>query len=403
MDINHDKELLSVRSYNQTEIKDEAVFEKDLLLLSSQWNFIDHVSRFEKVGDFKVYDLLGESIIVVKTEHGFKGHFNFCSHRGSVLCTQNEGNKKAFVCPYHSWSFELDGKLRNAPACPSAKAEPEKNGLKSVEINEIEGLLFAGLNAGNMTDFAKVRDDMTPYMAWQGLKNAKVVCNRQFTLKANWKLAFDNFAECYHCYANHPEMCEYLIHPKVTGTDSADQFKQFEGVWFEWMQNAIKMGHPTGGVDAIDTEADQFSVVYRTVLNKDTPSYAKEGGPLAPVMGKFKSYDNGEIFGYCGPLMHYSMPTDHAFVFRLNPVSISETVLEMFWLVDDKANEDIDYDVEKLTWFWNTTIQQDIVAIERAAKGTSSKFYQPGRYTKLEKDSARFATWYRRMFASLAD
>lgn len=385
-----------VSSFNTKELTDIDVFEKDIDLLSSQWNFIDHTSNYNSLGDYRVLDILGESVIVVKSSDGFKAFFNFCSHRGSVICTKKQGNTKAFVCPYHSWKFGIDGKLLNAPACPSATAEPDKNALRKVEIREIEGMLFIGLNEAKLPSFEAVKSELEPLFSWQGLKKAKIAHSCEYYIEANWKLAVENFYECYHCFSNHPEMCSQFAHPHVSATDSLIGIRKFKSIFTEWCKKVKSYGHPIGGVEDIDVCAPQFNVIFRSVINEDTPSYAKNGKPLAPLMGRYKKYDNGETFGYSGPLTHFSMPTDHAFVFRINPISVSKTQLELFWLVEENAVEDKNYVISDLIWLWNTTIQQDIVAIERAAVGSKSKFYHPGFYTKLEHNSANFAIWYRK-------
>ncbi|WP_198560104.1 aromatic ring-hydroxylating oxygenase subunit alpha [Colwellia sp. Bg11-28] len=397
------KELPVVPSYNNFELQSVGTFEKELSLLGSQWNFIDHVSSYKNVGDYKVHEFLDESIIIVKTKNGFRSFINFCSHRGSVLCTSAQGNKKSFVCPYHNWTFDLEGNLKHAPAFPTATDSPEKHKLKSIQINEIEGLLFVGLENDHMVRFDDVKDALAPLFAWQGLKESKIAHKRSYRIKANWKMAVDNFFECYHCYANHPEMCELFIHPNITATDVAHKNMKFLDVWQTWTKATQLLGHPTGGIEGIDPEVDQFNVIYRTPLNVDAKSYGKNGAALAPLMGKYKTFDNGETFGYSGALLQFSMPNDHAYMAKLNPISVNETEIELFWFVDKSAEEGIDYNIDELTCFWDTTVQQDIVAIERAAKGSKSKYYKPGNYTKLEKDSARFALWYRRKMAQISD
>ena len=311
---NIEANLKTARSYTKVELEDKELYQRELALLSSQWIFIDHISSFKKVGDYKVYELLEESVIVVKTEYGFSGHLNFCSHRGSTLCEKKQGHAKAFTCPYHNWSFEIDGKLKSAPSCSMTSLQKSENSLKKVDIKDVEGILFAGLNVGSMVDFETVKRELNPLFSWQGLSKAKVAHTCTFTLSANWKLAVDNFMECYHCYANHPEMCKQLIHPKVTSTESPTQYKQFEKVYVDWCQKTAVLGHPIGGDQNVDVNADQFIVTLRSVLNTNTASYGKDGESLAPLMGKYKVNDNGETFGFCGPMTHFSMPTDFAFI-----------------------------------------------------------------------------------------
>jgi len=399
----HPEKLQLVASFNNLELKDPSIFEKELSLLASQWNFIDHVSSYLNVGDYKVHEFLNESIIVVKTEDGFRGYLNICSHKGSILCTKTEGNKKQFTCPYHGWKFDLDGRLNHAPSCPSTPDFLEKSALKSISVNVIEGLIFIKLENSNIKHSDDVKKALTPLFAWQGLIDAKIAHKRTYKIAANWKLAAENFLECYHCYGNHPEMCAKFIHPNITSTDSTQKIMKFMDVYENWEKETQLLGHPTGGRTSVDHNADQFNVIYRTPLNVDVKSYGKDGEALAPLMGKYSTFDCGETFGYSGPLFQFSMPNDHAYIAKLKPISLNETEIEIFWLVDKYAEEGVDYNIDDLIWFWDTTVKQDIVAIERAGKGTRSKYYQPGNYTKLEEDSALFALWYRRRMAEISE
>jgi Rieske 2Fe-2S family protein len=233
------------------------------------------------------------------------------------------------------------------------------------------------------------------------LKNAKIAHKKSFKIKANWKLAADNFFECYHCFANHPEMCEHFIHPNITSTVSPEQNMKFIKVWLAWKEAAELLGHPTDERTRLDPNAEQFNIIYRTPINTDAKSYGKDGAALAPLMGKYKNFDNGETFGYSGPLLQFSMPNDHAYMARLNPISIDEAEIELFWLVNHDAKEGVDYNVEDLTSLWSNIVKQDVQAIERAGKGSRSKYFQPGNYTELEQDSAGFAQWYRSKIANV--
>lgn len=125
-------------------------------------------------------------------------------------------------------------------------------------------------------------------------------------------------------------------------------------------------------------------------------NHSQDGELLATLMGNYNESDNGETFGDTGPLSLFSMPNDYAYFLRLAPISKKETRVELFWLVDERAVEGVDYQVKKLIWYWDSTVAQDKIAIERVCKGSTSRFYTPGNYTKLEEESARFALWYRK-------
>jgi len=381
--------------FSGLEYTSDEVFRRDLVLLARQWIYVGHASELPEIGCYIVRSVCGESIVLVRTDSGVKGFFNFCRHRGSTICTAEQGRQAHFVCPYHGWTYGLDGALHRQRSVGVAADRPDLD-LLPVGVTHYRGLIFVALAPHPSNPFAVVEHVLEPLVPWHGLGEARVAARRSYPTRANWKLVVENFLECFHCHSNHPELCSVYSHPKYTGTLDPALGSEFLREAAHWERNTRRLGHPTGGTSAIDSAASQFCVAFRMPIRPGALSLSADGTALAPLMGKFTEYDGGETFGLVGPLLHFSLANDHAMLIRIDPTGALETHVELIWLVRQDAVEGQHYDAQRLTWLWDATVRQDRVAVERAQAGVRSRFYVPGSFTDLELESARFARWYRR-------
>lgn len=378
----------------------EQSFVQDSTLLSRQWQYVDHISNFDKVGDYRVFRILGESVVLVKTAEGFSAFINMCRHRGSLICLEHKGNTDKFVCPYHGWQYELDGKLIKALAAPIATTNPEQFSLHLVGLKVYEGMIFIALDKGAAPDFELAMSGIAALVEWHELGETKVASIKNYEFKANWKLVVENFLECFHCHSNHPQLKEVYSHPKLTGTTDSESNMSFMMESAKWEQLARDLGHPTGGCVGIDVSAEQFAVAFRMPIGSGKKSLSQDGQGMAPLIGQFKEYDGGETFGYFGPLLHFSLLNDHALLIRIVPESATRTNVQLVWLTAKEAQEGVDYDKKKLTWLWDTTVKQDRTAVQRSQQGFRSQYAQKGIYSDLELESHKFALWYRNAFSN---
>lgn len=383
--------------FSQSEYLSSSVFEQDIRLLSAQWIWVDHVSRFQ-VGTYRLHQVCNESVILVRTERGFKAHINVCRHRGSIVCTEKAGVAERFVCPYHGWSYSLEGQLLSSHGNCAGKSDVS---LRAVAVRVYEGLIFVALDAEAACQFSVLENILDPVIPWHGLDDAKIAAERGYLFHANWKLVVENFLECYHCHTNHPELCSVYSHTKFTGTNDASLGREFLLESAQWEKRTRALGYPVGGTNAMDVTSPQYCVAFRMPIQAGFQSLSRNGTPLAPLMGRFEEYDGGETFGYVGPLLHFSLANDHAMLIQISALSPVETQVQLVWLVDGAAVEGTDYDPAELMWLWDATVRQDRTAVERAHAGMQSRFFTPGCYAELETESARFATWYRARTSAL--
>src|SRR5690606_2920132 len=102
-------------SLRQEFYTDPEIFRRELdRIFFRSWLYVGHVSELPEKGDYLLFRIAEESVIIVNTGSGISGLINVCRHRGSRVCTRTTGREKMFVCRYHGWTYELDGRLRGA-------------------------------------------------------------------------------------------------------------------------------------------------------------------------------------------------------------------------------------------------------------------------------------------------
>ncbi len=177
--------------------------ELDRLMFRS-WICAGHVSQIPKPGDYFLFELGEESIIISRNaEQEIHAVFNNCRHRGSRVCEHLSGNKKTLVCPYHGWVYELDGRLKSARHMDVVEGfDSQEHGLLKPKLEISHGLIFVNCNPDADSLKNEIKKIEVPLAAHQ-LANAKVADCRNYPVNANWKLALENYLECYHCATAH--------------------------------------------------------------------------------------------------------------------------------------------------------------------------------------------------------
>jgi phenylpropionate dioxygenase-like ring-hydroxylating dioxygenase large terminal subunit len=179
------------------------IYERDIRLLGqTQWLMVDHESRVRKPGYYFLFEFGSESVIIVRDKQNrIRAHYNVCRHRGSRICLHPSGNARAFTCPYHAWTYDLDGSLRSAMYMPEG-LDRAQNGLVPCHAEVLEGIIFVNLSSAEPPSFETFAERVGPYLRRHNLARAKVAVRRLIPNAANWKLVVENFLECYHCRAS---------------------------------------------------------------------------------------------------------------------------------------------------------------------------------------------------------
>jgi len=369
---------------------DPTLFESEVQrLLKRHWHCVGHRSQAPHPGDFFTVDLLQESLIIVcGQDRQLRALLNVCRHRGSRICTERNGHARAgaFVCPYHAWSYNIDGTLRAARHMPPDFDRAEY-GLKSVPLRVIEGLIFVCLaqHPPGLEDVEQVLGRSARAHGWD---QAQVAHRESYPVSANWKLVEENYMECYHCAPAHVEYSRFHLYarPEEANREADARLRErmrSSGLDIPDVDHWGELALP--GQEAVDS--------LRSSLADGAVSGSEDGQALAPLMGEFQSFDGGVTFFDVGLNNHFLAYADHGVIYRFVPQTVDCTNMEVIWLVRGDAVAGIDYDVERLTWLWRVTSEADKRIIELNQQGVNSRWYEPGPYSQMEQHAARFVRW----------
>lgn len=377
-------------SLEQAFYTDPDVYKVDMdLIWYRDWLFIGHDCEVARTGNYFTVQVGDYPIVVTRDRQGtIRAFHNSCRHRGSRVCTQNKGSAAKLVCPYHQWTYELDGRLLFARQM-QADFDPSQHGLKPVHCESVGGYIFICL-ADEPADFAPFRQMMEPYFLPHKLSEAKVAFESTIVEKGNWKLVWENNRECYHCAANHPELCRtYPEAPSATGVQGAKDDPEISGHW----SRCEAAGLPS---EFRMSPSGQFRAARMPLIN-GAESYTMSG---RPAVNKLLASDVTEreigtllLFHYPSTWNH--VLTDHAITFRVLPLGPELTQVTTKWLVNKDAVEGVDYTLEELTHVWTETNDQDRRIVEENAFGIRSPAYEPGPYSEDHEGGVmQFVEWY---------
>ncbi len=376
---------------------DDDVFALDMQkVVTRKWLLVDHVSRIPEPGQFFLYEVGLESINVIRdNDMTINALFNVCRHRGSLICLEKQGKRISLTCPYHSWTYGLDGSLRAARFMP-AQFNRQEHGLHPCHIRVHHGFIFLNLSPGEEPDFEQDFAVFEPHLEFHGFADAKIAHKQSYPTNANWKLLVENFFECYHCASAHPEFCSRHPHEALiaigAGPSSGltDALEKFLPVLEAWEEQAGQLGRPKGAVDD-DEHSAHMKFYQQRPHRSDIKSETRDGEPVACLMGKRTGFDHGRMHLSFSPFNQIIACNDFAALIVFTPRSAMRTDVDITWLVDAKAE---DVDVDRIIWMWDVTTRQDKVITENNQRGILSNRYRPGCLSNQEHRVATFNKWY---------
>ena len=201
---------------------DEDIFALDLnFIFYREWLFAAHTAELPRQGSYVTLQIGAYPIVLVRAADGIiRAFINSCRHRGYRLCADAQGTASKLVCPYHQWTYNLDGRLFAARQMGSG-FDRSSLGLKRVHCETVAGYIFVCL-ASEAPDFTPTRNQLEPYLAPHRIAEARVAFESTIVEEGNWKLVWENNRECYHCAANHPELARtYPDTPTITSVSGA--------------------------------------------------------------------------------------------------------------------------------------------------------------------------------------
>ncbi len=380
---------------------DEAVFQADMeQIVSRKWLVAGHVDRVRTKGDYFLFKVGNESIIIVRSDEStINAFYNVCRHRGSVICTETSGKLARLTCGYHAWSYGLDGALLTARLMP-ADFSKKDNGLHRCHVRVFFGFIFINMTDGTPPDFDAAFGDLAPYLDFHGTASAKIAVSRSYPTEANWKLVVENFVECYHCVPSHPEFCS--MHPPEAlvafgagpSSGPADAVEKYLPALKAWEERAAKLGRPIGSIDD-GPDSSHLRLLLQRTIREGYETETQDGRPASSLMGKRLGFDQGRMYLSFSPFTQLVATNDFAVLFIFSPRSTLMTDVDLYWLVDGKATQ---VDIDRMIWGWDETTKQDKIITENNQLGIKSSHYRPGRYSDHEKRVVTFQQWYLNQF-----
>lgn len=356
-----------------------------------EWLYAVPAVEVPKAGSYVVYEVGAYSVVIVRGNDGeIRAFHNSCRHRGSVLCKTRKGTNPKLVCPYHQWTYELDGKLLWARDM-GPDFDASKFGLKQVHCRVLSGLVYICL-ADRAPDFDTFAAVAEPYLAPHDLTNAKIAHQSTITEEGNWKLVWENNRECYHCSGNHPSLCRtFPEDPAVAGISEDGTFPPSVESHFQRLEAA---GVPSR-FHLSDT--GQYRLARMPLLGGAQSYTMDTKWAVAKKLGRVTDDTPGTLLKFHYPTTWNHFLGDHAITFRVTPIGPMRTEVQTTWLVHKDAVEGQDYDVKRLTEVWEHTNEEDREVVENNQRGILSPAYEPGPYSPVqESGNIQFVDWYAR-------
>lgn len=345
---------------------DPAIFELEKKhIFSESWNFIGYEYEVAGPGQYVTTKIENENIIVVRGKDDvLRAFLNVCRHRGATLCSDPCGKAGVFRCPYHSWSYGLDGTLLGVPNSSECREELVKNeqfGLVPVHLQTWHGMIWLNLseNPKPIEQQLDVRilerfGELNTFTRY-GIDNLKVAHREEYEVAANWKIIIENFQECYHCSAIHPELTETL-----------PEFRSGVGT-----QNGVGTGA-------------KFNDSYQAFSISGKGNRARLKGLLPE--------DDRLYYGITIlPLVFINLTPDHVIIHRSIPIDAGNTKVICEWLFDPEEMEKKDFDPNDAVELFHRVNLQDFAACEWCHENMTSKAYKNGGVlVPIEQHVSRF-------------
>jgi Rieske 2Fe-2S family protein len=370
-----------------------AIFAAELeRIFFDMWVCAGHQDNIAAPGDYMVREIGGECALIVRDKEGVaRAFYNVCRHRGTRLVDEpsekvelggpsrsgdhgNPGRRgeptastelgaglECIRCPYHGWSYGLDGRLLAAPLMDEVAGFDKRDyPLVPIHLDTWEGFLFLNFAA----DPSPLADQLAdfPDVSRFRMGQMRLGGRHQYDIAANWKLVCENYGECYHCPTNHPQL-NPISHFRSGGNS-------FDGEGF------------CGGPMRLNEGCSTMTLNGRS----ERPPIAGLAGEDLRLVHYFNLY----------PAFLLSLHPDYVLTHTIWPIDAGRSRIICEWLFAPEAVAADGFDPSDAVEFWNMTNEQDWAICERAQKGVRSRGYRPGRYQRLEQTIYFFDSWYLR-------
>ena len=332
-------------------------------IFTNEWMYAGRDEALAAPGDRLVVDVGNESVLIVRDRSGqLQAFYNVCRHRGSQLCeSSGSGFGGAITCPYHAWSYSLDGKLVATPRVGADEVDRSQLSLWPVAVDSWQNFIFVCLAA-----------KPTPLMQWLeetpespldfdhlDLASLRIGAVTTSEVEANWKILVENYSECLHCPTVHPELVEII--PTYRTGSVVDETRSDGGVAM------------LAGVTA----------------------YAPAGSPALPIIGGMTELDKESYYGAAVfPNVWFDINASVITTTRLIARSAQHTTIVMEYLLPPETLADPKYDISHVIDFTELVTRQDNDICARAQKGINSRAFTQGIFAPKDFIAHAFTRYY---------
>ena len=376
----------------------EEAFQFDTqVMLKSVWLYACTAAHVKNPGDYFVFEVANNAIIIVRgRDNEIRAFWNSCRHRGARICTEQRGRSARLMCPYHQWTYGLDGKLLAARNM-AEDFDKQDHGLNPVALENVGGLIFICMD-DNPPSIERVKADIEDQIAIYDIERLKVVVQDNYVEDANWKLVMENNRECYHCDAGHPELISVLgTYGFGKGLPEDGEADVVDDAAFDAMVEAKREQWKKLGIfrELIEFPDGWWHRMARLPLANGAVTQSIDGKlACQKLIGPFSEPETSSLSVWTQPNSWHHFCCDHVVTFSLTPLAADKTLLRTSWLVHEDAVEGVDYDPDHLAALWRTTNTQDGHFSMLNHQGISTDGYQQGPYAVEEKLVEDFKNFY---------
>jgi|HubBroStandDraft_5_1064220.scaffolds.fasta_scaffold00008_46 Rieske 2Fe-2S family protein len=320
-----------------------------------QWFYVGRAERLASHGAYRVLDVAGESAILIRDGERLNAHLNLCRHRGSRLLCGEGSLRGAIRCPYHSWTYALDGRLVASPFIAPEAVPLQARRLHRVGVAEWGGFIFVHLSPEKaQREGATLEAQLgaiPQHLARYPLTELRAGRSFTYDVAANWKVLLENYNECYHCAGVHPELCRIV-----------PAFKHRGGVELDWARG----------------------IPHRDGAWTFTADGTSDRAAFPALNAEERVRHKGELIY---PNFMLSLAAEHVAAFSLWPRGPAATtiVCDLLFHPDEIAKRN--FDPSDVADFWDLVNRQDWSICESVQAGMQSKAFEFGYYAPMEDAS----------------
>jgi len=332
---------------------DPEIFSREMeTFFRGMWVCAGREEQVENPGDYFLSEVAGESIIATRDSgRALRAFYNVCRHRGTRMCREDNGKFAARIqCPYHGWTYGLDGRLLGAPHMDEATFQREDYPMHAVHAEVWQGNIFLNLSHQATPLLEQLADLAQKFAPWK-MQELRVYKRHEYEVKANWKLIVLNYNECLHCPILHPLLT------RISDTMSGDN------------------------------DTPQSTYIGGSMLLRGTAqTMSMDGQRRRDYLPGLNEEQRSRVLYYAVyPNLLLSLHPDYVMAHRLSPLAADLTRVICEWYFHPAEMAKPEFVGEDALEFWDKTNREDWLISELSQQGISSRAYTPGPYSPREE------------------